>query len=41
MRKRKSLGRRKSRRDFTMKSDVHPKNLQIPTMFLSRGGTRL
>lgn len=39
MRKRRKLGKRLSRRDFTRKSGVHPKNtLQSVVM---RGGIRL
>lgn len=39
--KRSRMGRKKSRRDFRLKSDVHPKNMSMPTMYLSRGGGRL
>lgn len=37
-RRRMKMPKKKSRRDFAVKSDVHPKNL---TQFVSRGGIRL
>lgn len=38
MKRRKKMKRGKSRRDFSMKSGVHPKNLRDAPM---RGGIRL
>lgn len=39
MRKRRSMNRGKSKRDFRMKSGVHPRNRQDPRPM--RGGIRL